>query len=534
MNDACGSSKDDAATWKDRYSAALVERKRQLEEARDVEQRLLRALLRLTMATAGADPALDSHLKELRDTLRKGTATGELLERIDQLSDTLLRAAKDRGARRLGEWTALFDYLERFPRTLDQARRIQTVRQQAAEPDHDRDALLTALAEAYANTPPAQPEQATADQAPPSKGIRGLFGKRETAVPASSGAAATLRTVLLGMLDELILPKPLTQRGQVLRQRVENAVHDDEWADILSTLANLFVDLREIHEQEKREIEAFLAQVTDQLQQLDRDLEEASSEHRAAADDERRLEAAVQADVKGMEDSVAGAMEFVQLKRSIQERLTTLRTHMDARRQANDQHTRRTEQRIQELTERLQFMEERTQELQQRIHEARDQALRDPLTGIANRLAYEERAEQELARWGRSGEPLSLLLWDIDHFKKINDKHGHTAGDKALTVIARILSRQIRGTDFIARYGGEEFVMLLPNTNRPGALTVANKIRESIRALGFHHNGRPVPITISCGISELCDGEGVDQVLARADQALYQAKRAGRNRCVVS
>ena len=127
-----------------------------------------------------------------------------------------------------------------------------------------------------------------------------------------------------------------------------------------------------------------------------------------------------------------------------------------------------------------------------------------------------------------------MAIWDIDLFKIINDTHGHKAGDKTLIIIAQLLSKHCRKTDFVARFGGEEFIMLLPNTTEQSAATLTNKIRTVIEKTGFNAGGQHINITISCGLSEFRKGDTSGSVFERADQALYQSKANGRNQCIVA
>jgi diguanylate cyclase len=166
--------------------------------------------------------------------------------------------------------------------------------------------------------------------------------------------------------------------------------------------------------------------------------------------------------------------------------------------------------------------------------EAHHLALRDPLTGLPNRLAYEERVNQEYARWRRFASPLTMLVWDVDNFKSINDKYGHQAGDEALRVIAQSLKQRLRETDFVARYGGEEFVTLLIGANAQQAFKVAEEMRKKVMESVFQAADQSVSITISCGLSQFAEGDDIESVFARADQAVYQAKRGGKNRCEVA
>ena len=157
----------------------------------------------------------------------------------------------------------------------------------------------------------------------------------------------------------------------------------------------------------------------------------------------------------------------------------------------------------------------------------------DPLTKALNRRALSERLAAEMERVRRYSTTLSLLLIDLDHFKQVNDNHGHLAGDDVLVEVASMLLRIVRAVDIVARYGGEEFVVVLPETGAPGAEAFAERLRELIEAHSFvASRGAPIRLTASIGVSSF-PGSGVESVedlLSNADQALYRAKSEGRNR----
>ncbi len=161
----------------------------------------------------------------------------------------------------------------------------------------------------------------------------------------------------------------------------------------------------------------------------------------------------------------------------------------------------------------------------------------DGLTGIANRRCFFERLEVEFSRSRRRAGPLSLLLLDIDHFKRFNDAHGHQAGDEALRVVAGLLHEGIRDYDLAGRYGGEEFVVLLPDTPPSDALLVAERLRESIAAAAVEVGpGATAPITASFGVACMpaLAAASVEELVAAADRALYRAKESGRNRSLLA
>jgi two-component system, cell cycle response regulator len=160
----------------------------------------------------------------------------------------------------------------------------------------------------------------------------------------------------------------------------------------------------------------------------------------------------------------------------------------------------------------------------------------DDLTGAFNRRSMFHHLEAELSRSRRYGRSLAVLMADIDHFKKVNDQHGHLVGDRALRWVATTLQNELRSMDFLCRYGGEEFCAILPETNQPGAARAAERIRAALERQQFAVDGITLALTISVGAASWTpiDKEEIPDLLARADRALLDAKRAGRNRIQVA
>lgn len=168
---------------------------------------------------------------------------------------------------------------------------------------------------------------------------------------------------------------------------------------------------------------------------------------------------------------------------------------------------------------------------QQLSHEASH----DALTGIFNRRAILEELERELMRGGRNGQPVSLILCDIDHFKSINDNYGHPAGDEVLRAIPSLLTSTLRAYDRAGRYGGEEFLIVLSNCPEKAAESAAERVRKAVAAKPILVSGRELTITLSLGIaSSESMHEGVASLVKAADRALYRAKRGGRNRAILA
>jgi diguanylate cyclase len=187
------------------------------------------------------------------------------------------------------------------------------------------------------------------------------------------------------------------------------------------------------------------------------------------------------------------------------------------------------------LEDRLAFSKSEISNLQHSLEAIRAESLTDPLTGLGNRKYFDRMIDTTVQSALLSGEPLSLLMFDIDHFKSFNDSYGHLTGDQVLRLVAMSLKHAIKGQDITARYGGEEFAVVLPNTALRQALTVADHIRRGVMAKELKKKstgeilGR---VTISVGVSMLRQGDDTDALIERADACLYAAKRNGRNRVV--
>jgi len=187
------------------------------------------------------------------------------------------------------------------------------------------------------------------------------------------------------------------------------------------------------------------------------------------------------------------------------------------------------------LQDRLTLSKSEIGDLQQSLEAIRAESLTDPLTGLGNRKYFDRSIDAAVQNALDNGEPLSLLMFDIDHFKSFNDSYGHLTGDQVLRLVGMSLKQTIKGQDITARYGGEEFAVVLPNTALRQALTVADHIRRAVMAKELKKKstgeilGR---VTISVGVSMLKPGDDTDSLIERADACLYAAKRNGRNRVV--
>ncbi|PPD34516.1 MAG: GGDEF domain-containing protein [Methylomonas sp.] len=343
---------------------------------------------------------------------------------------------------------------------------------------------------------------------------------------------------LLQRLDELLaksyVPMRFQQQKSALRQKIKNNTDDDQnFNNVIDSAIALLIDIKEYAVSEQNHIEGFLAELTNQLGIIEQHAEIVGQSNQLSMDHREALNSKISNELNGIRGSTDEADELTLLKNTTSEHLDHLMQQLIEHKQLEDDRQQQAQQQIALMTEKLQILETETEALRTKLKIEHDRALCDALTGLPNRLAYKDRIEMEANRWLRYRAPLSLVIWDIDYFKRINDNYGHKAGDKTLCLVGQIMVNNCRSTDFIARYGGEEFVMLLPNTHAHQALEMAEKIKDLIESSGFNYNGENINLTLSCGISDFSGEDQHDEVFVRADQALYQAKQAGRNRCMI-
>jgi diguanylate cyclase len=171
---------------------------------------------------------------------------------------------------------------------------------------------------------------------------------------------------------------------------------------------------------------------------------------------------------------------------------------------------------------------------QQAHHQLQNLSRTDHLTGLYNRGYWELRLIQEFKRFSRYDQPCSLIMLDIDHFKKVNDKYGHTVGDDVIRQVSRAIKEQVRDLDIAGRYGGEEFGIILTNTDANGAAVFAERLRANIEKMVVYSEGQQIKFTVSLGVNQLCETAPDHRAwIEKSDQALYQSKESGRNRYTI-
>jgi len=340
-----------------------------------------------------------------------------------------------------------------------------------------------------------------------------------------------IRMELVQLLTGIGQDQAVQADAESLRKELEPVLVPGRLPGIIGRVADVVT--RRVHglERTRQELEVLLGQLASQLESMQRFVDGNASDETQRNSSSETLQLQITGEMAALGQNAAGG-EIDSVHRNLQQRIDAIGRHLQEYQVREEQRAQQSRARTEQMRVRMEEMETEARRLKARLTDEQRISMRDPLTQIPNRLAYEKRIGEEIDRWARFGQPACIAVWDIDQFKAINDQYGHRAGDKVLTIVADCLAKAIRNSDFLARYGGEEFVMLLPGTTLPDALRLAEQVREAITRLGFHFRGTPVSITVSGGVTALQDGDEADTAFDRADGAMYSAKQGGRNRVV--
>ncbi len=451
-----------------------------------LEVTLRRTIGRLCLAARGRAVPLDVELRKVSDLVRGHRDLGALEECLEPLSRAI----------------AALDEMESGAST---------------------GATTTSRALAFAGYVPPLDEDT--ERVPPEPGAAGMVDPVER--------ESQVQTAIVAVLDRLARLPELRPALAELCERSKGSLSPDEFAQGLERVARLVGEQRASLLREKREIEELLQQMDSRLAEIANYLAADAADQKTSQSSTQQLDFAVMDEVRSLDADIQRGDDIGALRERVRGRLNIITTHLQEFRAREGARVSAQLDRTQRMRVRVSDLEREIHGLHKSLQEEQSLRMIDALTGIPNRAAYDDRIRHEFVRWQRENTPVSVLAWDIDRFKEINDAYGHSAGDKVLRVIAQHLAQHVRGTDFVARYGGEEFVMILTGTDSAQASVMADKIRAGIENMGFHFHNKPVAVTASCGITTFRGDDTPETIFDRADRALYRAKDGGRNCCRV-
>jgi len=507
---------EDSNQWREKYLTLAKQSEAEEKRFQEAERELLRLISRLCVAARGLDATLDPHLEQLRSAAREESQPG-LASRAQGFGDALLKAqdARVRG-----------DLLERLLKRSDISKsRMKSVvrlwRKLAESPGRVEEEQLDELVALLFG------ERSSSDGGSAQKG--GLLGRL---LQRSDNASPN--ELLLNIIDSIDWPEGIEGRVAELEGSLKGKPSEDAWLEVVREIGGMAASVFDRAYQDAEASSAFLAQLTERLEMFDDYMSSDEKRRQTSHDSGSKLGRMVSEEMGDLSASMQSGQELPQLRQQVLDSLDRIQQHVSTHLEEESERSEQATRQAAAMQEQLGSLEEETSKLRRQVEESRQQAMKDALTGLPNRRALEARAAEELASWERSGESLAVVVFDVDDFKKINDVYGHKAGDRALALIAKVLSDGLRERDFIARYGGEEMVGLLPAVDAGSAMRLADAMRGRVEGAGMHSQNKPVRITVSGGVALAREGETFDKLFERADEAMYQAKRQGKNRCILA
>jgi diguanylate cyclase len=578
--------KQAADKWKQKYLDTLDQYERFEKRASNLQQLLGKVAAKLCIAAQGQDDELDSRLHQLRDQLRDDINAGLVEQKLTGLESRMMTFDQERQARQQRSLEALAQLNQQLralplPKDVDKALKAMEKPMRNVRGTPPLEQWLTQMAQlqqqafASISTPAAQKtslwqrllgardaSETAADKsdvphagqtpAPPVSSANThattAMAGGEVTTPVSSQQNNTQESnasagnghidfaaihseaarQLLELLNQIEPPEIVAAQAEALRSRLQKGLNAYE---LISALEQSNIVVLAALDRDQRDFETFLKSLDNRLTAVQEFLQVSQEERKATLDESRKLDQAVRDKVSSLHTDVDEAHDLESLKSRVRSNLEHIMTSLDSFRDFQQQQEAPLADQLAALVARVATMEDESRLARDNLEAQKARLLRDTLTELPNREAYNQRLEQEFARWQRYKRALSFVVCDVDFFKKVNDAYGHLAGDKVLRVIGKTLAKRLRKTDFIARFGGEEFVLLLPETDAQAALKTVETLREAIAQCPFHFKDQRVGVTMSFGVTELRDGDTAERAFERADQALYLAKNNGRNRC---
>lgn len=542
---------DDDSKWKDKYLASLDEVEKNEQEWLASEKILRALIIHLTDAADKSSLKLNKQLEVLHEAINKGVAANKLKKAIEEIADSILGLGAIRKKKEKDSSGLLYSLIEKIKPAGKIEKKLIKLAEKLAKAgeikksnqliDELANLLVYGLSLAEGkNEKNSFFSRFNKDEQDNNKNVIAVVDTEEKITdtktslnsnPDSNPDLIGVNKSLKALLEQMILPQDLQVEANLIKRQLEVKADENIFIDSLEKTLAIVADVIHRLKKEKKEIEDFLKQLTGRLHELDNDIRETSRIREMTHQHGQKMTAVMKTEMISMEQGISDIKDLSELKTAIQSRVINLRNHVDTFILSEGEKNKQASSVIEQLKQQVKVMEQEAEELKQQIEKERLQTLRDVLTEVPNRLAYDERLNLEFANFRRNKTAFVLIVWDIDLFKNVNDNYGHTAGDQVLKLVAKILDENSRETDFLGRYGGEEFVSILPATELNGARLISDKLRELVASSNFHFGKEPVKVTISAGFAQSLSNEDAKDLFTRADKALYVAKQKGRNNC---
>lgn len=320
-----------------------------------------------------------------------------------------------------------------------------------------------------------------------------------------------------------------------LRANIQNSTNCDYLLSLKDDLLLFLQAYNRIMNEERNQITDFLSEIGGSLIEVESLFLNSMTQNEQVYSQNNSFNSLLDSQMEDMKKSAQLSSTLAEFKSLVISRLAAIRTALEEKRRTETLREETLNVEVQHLQQSLSRMKKEIDDVHEKRKALEKEILIDQLTGIANRRALKRRLKDELQRYQRYQQFFSIILFDIDHFKSINDRYGHWAGDKCLKEIIKRIKPILRETDFLARWGGEEFIILFPGTDIDNASAVAERLRKTIENTRFLYHKQEISLTVSIGVTKVQQTDhGQETIFTRVDKAMYEAKRKGRNRVVIT
>ena len=482
--------------------------------------------IRLTLLAESGDEGLDKTLSKLRQALRNNADHLEL----NRLSDNLMKASLGKDDHK--DDLQIDDFFKRLSQALkglkvEDSELGQTINSLSEDlvAGKSLSLRLVVLKETFSSIVKLHRQHAVKSR-PKTKSAWLSLGKGKKQEDAEWFAEFFSDVIVLldHVLEHLLSLNDNNEKVLGIKDNLQELESVEQVEQVLESVLELLGDITQQVRSERIATQAFLGDMRGKL----RTIEEVVSQVGDSNGDfyERALDFSngISKNVGEIGKEVEETTDLATLRQSLGSKIDlvsdSVTDYVTREREYNESY----QEQVNKLTSKIQRMEDEAESLRMAIRERNELAVKDTLTGVYNRAGFEERMEEEFARSKRSERQLSLIFVDCNEFKIINDTFGHAAGDVVLKKVAEVLKKRARVSDVVGRYGGDEFVILLPETSVDGAVQFAKAAAQKVLEAGFNAGGKPLDVSISCGVTEVKPEDDEKSALERADQAMYQAK----------
>ncbi len=472
---------------------------------------------KLSLSCKGLDVELDNRLAKFRNAIKKGVDFNILKPFIDDVLSLLKNQESKQIALHHELHTSISDagkQLQKLKGLPDDTRR--TLRHlldhdlNNIKSNHGFTPLLSRLITIYHHA---------------------LQAKLSTNIDNSPLVKPELTNQFLLLTNELILEGEAADQLKRVKEKITYSINVNE---LLEASISVITIIAKNINNERQSSRSFLISLNKTIEELHHAIVSTSKHADSLSSEYEQLNKQIKEKIKNLQTQTREATSLSALKALVEEELKSLSVNLITKEKLESTERENLVTHFNDINSRIVQLEKKLTSYKKRLNEQRFKSLLDGLTQLPNRAAFDERFSHEFHLFDVQQADVILAVIDVDHFKSINDRYGHSAGDKTLQVIAKTLQKSIRQSDFIARYGGEEFVLLMSGISLENAAIPLEKLRKTIQSIPFKFKDKQVEITISLGSTQLKKGDTPLIAFDRADDALYKAKNEGRNRVCIS